>query len=534
MKILCLIIFLGLPARATSYAPLELPDEPSPAMVLEANKLKDADETTLLEYIETHWDSAAFELSEIKAKEVATFSDEYSGHIDSRDGKSQSFIAEAFIKLQEDRLHNPRRIVDAALRELGKRGTGVSLPGLMSRSKSDKRPWVGWKALASVQEILPRADPSQLDHKSMMQIDAVFVAPLFQDLDPVVADRWAWALWEHHKKWMDVTFPHRVPLLTRILLAGAFVPSHPVEAGEVFEEGLRSHDPALRTVAEMVIRSGIGGSLAYGISAEKLLEAFKNRKWTSNVPAWEAMPLPLGQPLLRGQGGGRWDLVWLNEHTEIIKQVEDVTPDLGLSLPNGLFYSNGEKLEMIDTDRRIHAKFPTTNYSTASLSAYGGVRAFTESHRPGQFFPDGTLFWDCPFSTPNDQREFVGIGKGRVVFGDFGFLECRDRRGDLLWRTPVDKLGKPREIIRVSGNRFLLACQESIGWLTTDGNYEPILTELGSGSWIRYHPTEPWIIMDGATTTAIIYDPVAKKEIGRFDLHRGSSTEKSRFPAPRN
>lgn len=534
MKILYLAILLTLPARATSYAPLEFPDAPSPTSVLEANKLKDADETILLKFIESHWDSAGYWLPDVNVKDTESISDDYSKHLNSRDKNAKNLLTKAIAKLQEDRLRDPRRIVDAALRELGQRGTAVSLPGLMSRSKFDERPWVAWKALASVQEILPRVDPTQLDSKSMMNIDAPFVAPMLRDLDPAVADRWAWAIWEHHKKWLTVSFQERVPLLTRLLFASAFAPSHPAEAGEVFDDGLRSPDPALRTVAEMLIRSGIGGSLPYETSVEKLLEAFKNKKWTPNVPQWEAMPLPLDQPLLRKQGGGRRDLIWLGNHAEIKKWVEDVSPNLGNSLPNGLFYFKGQTLKLIDTDERIHASFQTADWSKASLSADGGLWAFTSAHCPGQFFPNGSLVWECPVFSLGGYRMIAGVGNGRILLLGYKFLECRNRRGDLLWRTSLEKLDDPREIIAISDNRFLLSCSKSVGWLMADGNYEPILSGLGSSGWIRYHPTEPWIVMDGATVTAIIWDPISKREIGRYDLDDGGTAAKSRFPAPSN
>jgi hypothetical protein len=124
MKILCLISLLTFPAQATSYAPLEFPDAPSPASVLKANKLKDADETALLQFVESHWDSAGFWLPDVSAKETESISDDYFRRIESRDKNAQTLLTMAVAKLQEDRLRDPRRIVDAVLRELGQRGAG--------------------------------------------------------------------------------------------------------------------------------------------------------------------------------------------------------------------------------------------------------------------------------------------------------------------------------------------------------------------------------------------------------------------------
>ena len=212
-------------------------------MVMEASNLEDADETTLLRFVESHWHSAGFSLPEVRAEEEKSIREVYFRRMESKDGNAEEYFTMAIAKLQQERLCDPRRIVDASLRALGQMGTGTSLPSLISLSKYVERQWVGWKALASVEEIITRIDPTRLDDRSLMNIDAPVLAPLLRDLDPYVADRWAWNLWEHHKKWLMVSFREEVPLLTRILLAGSFARSHPLEAAEVFDEGLRSRDP---------------------------------------------------------------------------------------------------------------------------------------------------------------------------------------------------------------------------------------------------------------------------------------------------
>ena len=103
----------------------------------------------------------------------------------------------------------------------------------------------------------------------------------------------------------------------------------------------------------MVIRSGIGGSLPYETSSEKLLEVFRTGKWTSNIPLWEILPLPLDQPLLRKHWSRRRDLIWMDRQANIKKQIEDVWPELGHPLPNGLFYSKSKKLRLFDREGLI-------------------------------------------------------------------------------------------------------------------------------------------------------------------------------------
>jgi len=111
-------------------------------------------------------------------------------------------------------------------------------------------------------------------------------------------------------------------------------------------------------------------------------------------------------------------------------------------------------------------------------------------------------------------------------------IESRNRRGDLLWKTSLKSLNDPRYIVPIDDDRFLVSCGTSVGWLSRDGKYEPILTGFISAGWIRYHPTEPWIIWEGSGSIAIVYDPKAKRELGRVDMDDGWGKGKSRFPFP--
>jgi hypothetical protein len=162
MKILSLVSILTLAAHASDPALPKFPDEPSPAMVLEANKLKDADEMILLRFVESHWNSAVFSLAEVRAEEEKSIRDGYFRRIESQEGNAREYFAMAIAKLQQERLRDPRRIVDASLRALGQRGTGNSLYGFMSLSKND---FPGWFAGLGMSDFLTRRIQGNRSHR---------------------------------------------------------------------------------------------------------------------------------------------------------------------------------------------------------------------------------------------------------------------------------------------------------------------------------------------------------------------------------
>ena len=224
MKILTFWFLFWCVASATSYAPLDFPAEPSPAQVLEKNGLAGGDEETLLVYLGTHWEAAGYWLPEVTAREQATISSEFFRRVESRDHDTEAFLTNARAKLQNDRLADPRRIFDAIVRELGRRGTEKSIRTLLSLPTLEEREWVCWKALASVQEILPRVDPTKLDDRTLMNISADLVAPLLRDLESDVASAWAWTFSVRQKELLGGNFAFRshVRLRSRLWLAKAF------------------------------------------------------------------------------------------------------------------------------------------------------------------------------------------------------------------------------------------------------------------------------------------------------------------------
>ncbi len=535
MKTILLCLLLIEVACATSYAPLDFPAEPTSEQLLNENGLAGADEDTLLAYVQFNWEAAGSWLPKVTDREEKQITSKYFNREQGKAPNSKT-LAELFRDLQVERLHDPRRVVDVAIRELGHRGSEKSMVSLIGLAEFEEREWVGWKALASVQEILARIDPAKIDEKTLRLLSAKTVAPLLRDLDPKLADGFAWTLWSYQRKWLSVSFRSRLPLQTRLWLAKAFAPSHTKEAAEVFEEGLQSQDAAIRMAAGMLVRSVVGGSMSFDESSTKILERFREAKRNPSIPMWEILPVPLDRPLVQKTSGGRRDLVWLDHAAAVAKAHQDVWPMILEPLTNEMYYSRiGDShpmnIGLSDSEGRVTSRFQNLN-SQPVFAFHGGL--WSTSGRSGgvqEFNADGSLLWECPGNF--DCRALTPVSRGCLVYLGYQSMECRDRRGDLIWKTSLKKLNDPRFIVAIDDSHFVVSCGKSIGWLTKDGEYRPILEGLTSAGWIRYHPTQPWIVLDGGDMTAIVFDPKAGRETGRFDLDDGHGTGESRFPFPR-
>lgn len=203
-------------------------------------------------------------------------------------------------------------------------------------------------------------------------------------------------------------------------------------------------------------------------------------------------------------------------------------------LANGNFYARvGDFFPMeyglSDSEGILYSRFRGL-YSAPAIASHGGLWALSGYNRVAEFHADGSILWECHLD--GDYRMVVPISAGRVVLLGYKSIKCRNRRGDLLWKTMLTSLDDPRYIVPVDDDRFLISCGKSVGWLTRDGKYVPVLSKLKSAGWIRYHPSEPWIILEGSDSTAVVYDPKIQKEIGRADLDDGWGNGKSRFPFP--
>lgn len=539
MKIIAIILLLLTQATlAHSWVIPNFPKEPSPIEVLRSNNLADANQEALLRYLTANQSSLGYWLPFLTGAEQAKISSEYVRCLGSRDGRAPEYWKSAIEKLQKTRATDTRRIVDAVVRELGREGDAEAIAHLLYLADRAERPWVAWKSLASVQEILPRVDPSKLHYRVLRNMRINTLAPLLRDLDSDVASLWAWTLWEHRKKWLMVSFRSRVPLRTRIWLARAFATNHPQVAVEVFREGLRSHDPAIRTATEMFIRTGLGGSIPSSATANELLSRITKDAWKAETPIWEALPVPVEQPLIQEVGAGRTDLIWVSGDAKVIKTIEDTWPLIREPLPNGLCYSrvgdfNPQEYALTNRDGLIYARFSKIRAIRPMIAFHGGFWTLTKSSHATEFFPDGSILWECPASrSGSTYRHIAPISRGRTILLGYTFMECRDRRGDILWHTKLKDFNDPRYLYPISDDQFLVCCTNSVGLTTSEGLYEPIISNLRSTSKIRYHPDSPWIVFDGGAQTAILYDPKKREKIGEIDLNDQSRKAKSRFILP--
>jgi hypothetical protein len=236
-------------------------------------------------------------------------------------------------------------------------------------------------------------------------------------------------------------------------------------------------------------------------------------------------------------------LIWLSGDARIAKSTEDVWPLIREPLVNGHFYSRIGDFRPIeyglsDSEGILHSRIRgLCLYPTPTLASHGGLWALNGENpsnghnRVAEFHADGSVLWECQLD--EEYGAVVPISGGRVVLLGRKFIECRNRRGDLLWKTMLTSVDDPRCIVPVDDDRFLISCGKSVGWLTRDGKYDPVLSNLKSAGWIRYHPTKPWIIFEGSDSTAVVYDPKTKKELGKIDLDDGWGIGKSRFLFPK-
>lgn len=539
MLILALLAASSQLLLAHSWITPEFPEEPSDSEILAHNNLAEAEEKHLYAYLLEDLSSVGYWLPFVTADEESRICAEYTRRLENRETTAQEYWKSITQQLTDNRLKDRRRIVDAVIRKIGHNGTGESIPRLLYIADRVERPWVAWKLLASVQQLLARVDPTTLHNHVVGDIRLDLVAPLFRDLEDETAARWAWMLWE---KRVRTVFPSSIRLQTRVWLARSFASLKPEVAVEVFRHGLNSHDAAIRTTTEMFLRSGLGDSIAYETDYKDLLSEFLQRKWSTGHPRWAVLPRPLEQPLPRKQYGGRLgrtDLVWLDEQAVILSEKKDVWPLVYKILPNGLFYSRlgGSRppvFALTSEMGEVTSRFPRFSSYSPLIASHGGLWTITSWSHATEFAPDGSVLWQCPLSQSNvsGYSAIAPLRKGKIVLLGSNLIECRDRRGDLVWKCKISGASGTRSIYPISPKKFLLTCQTSVGWVTTKGakgEYTPLVTGLKSANSVRYHPDSHWVILDGGTQEAVIFDPSSQRVSGRFDLDDGGEKARSQF-----
>jgi hypothetical protein len=406
--------------------------------------------------------------------------------------------------------------------------------------------------LASVQEILAREDPAKASQEQIRTIDLKLATPLLRDIPEERAEAWAAVLWD---AWHQSDGPQfwygRVSLSSQLWLARFLAPQKPQIAADVFREGLKSRDAAIQTMTEMLLRECLGGSLPQDSKGEALVEMLEKGEIKPAKALWEIYPMPLSCPVVLthrrvasyAKDSGRVDLAWLDGSAKITARKDGVWPLVQDVLPNGLFYGRtpGGAIALTSAQGDVFARFDNAGIH-AVLASHGGLWCLAG---PGahatEFAADGAVLWQCPLASSTVPyvmlgtessfvREVVPYLPGRILFLGHGFLDCRNRRGDVLWTVDLKGLDDPRRVVAIGEDKFLVSCKKSVGLLTKAGAYTPLVDNLRSALWIRYHPAGEWAIYDGGASEVFVYDSVAGKVTGRINLDDGGETPRIKTP----
>ena len=105
------------------YSIPPFPPEPSMEALLDANGLAQASEEELANYVSRNASAIESWIPAITSREESTVGGTYIGLLDKGDPNAKTYWQKKTTEMTEQRLHDPRRIVDAALRRLGQVGT---------------------------------------------------------------------------------------------------------------------------------------------------------------------------------------------------------------------------------------------------------------------------------------------------------------------------------------------------------------------------------------------------------------------------
>lgn len=516
-------------SSATTYIIPDPPPSPSADEVLAANSLDRATERELLNYVAENWILAKSWLPDVSLLEVRQIEREYLRKIEGPNGGASTYWKQAIADLKQQRLHDKRRVVDAALRKLGEIGSALSIGELSMHAVAEECEWTKWKALASVLELMGRLEPEKATDAELAWARPEMLAPLLGDLPPPMAEKWALRLW---KRSSHIQYDKDY-LRTRLWLARFFATADAALAVSIFRQSIGHYDPTIQALSTMLLRSGIGDSLDWGTTPEQLITMLEDGKWRCTTSSWEIAPEPLACPLVRKHWGGRVDLVWLDASAKQTKAEEDVWIDAERPLCSGLIWGRltSSVGALATHDGNIQMRVSNLRSIPAAQAWHGGVCLLSGSLMAEEVANEGTLLWQVPVSQSIGDCRFITCSSkpGHKLLLGYHKLACIDRRGDIIWSLDLKGLDDPRWIMDVGGDRFLVCCTKSVGWLSTKGEYQPVVEGLGSASWVAYHPNTHWVVFDGSDSLAVIYDPKSGKVSGRFDTNDGGGKHVSRF-----
>ncbi len=519
-----LVANIAVPPTAQAFQPpiIDNPPEPQRLEILRAARLDPKDSTRLLEQVQRvlggNPRAADAWLPFVREEEHEQLMAELRkrGYGDKGKGDWQEALPKLLEDLTKSRVQDPRRQLDAALRELEQVGTPDQIEPLVEACLDARVAWGQWKFYATIQGILARHEVATLVKAKGMDDPRTLnaLAPLLRDLEPAKRGTLASALWERQRE--------DLPLKTQLWLAWSISSVDPEKALAVFKAGLESRDPALRLFAGMAIVRISEGTVPFRLTAPLDETQAARKKWLASLKLHKAddwsLPDPLSLPVIKEQRGGRIDLWWLRSDGSVAREETDVWPTVHAVLPDGTFYSaimaQGRSAKVLTSptgESLVFLPDVVSGRDNAAVAAHGGLWGLRLDTREAvEFAPTGEVLWALPVDRSNVSAGFLApAGPGRALLVRYGKVEILNRRGDVLWSVQ-EGLDDPRWACMIDADTVLISCKNEVqvhhrtkGLLTKVGN-------LVSALAVRYHPEKPWMIFDGGTSSVVLYD--AKKQ----------------------
>jgi len=398
---------------------------------------------------------------------------------------------------------HPARQVDALLRRLGRIDDAAHRAAGLAAFAST--PTGRWKAYAAAQEILARVDVARASASGPHIGPAVYPL-LLRDLPPRRAGELA-------GEYLRLVMTDRNPE-PHVLLWLAWSLSHtdPKAAAKIFEQSLTSPDPAERLMAGRGLARLTGDVPPFRLTAPPAETAGPRAAWVDKLaqraPAAFAPIDPLAAPLIKRQRGGRVDLIRLKPDATPAETTEDVWPTITQVLPDGTAYGRvrHDVYGLLAPDGTPLARFDAAGAVPSDVAEHGGLLLAHPNATGGgsELGADGAVLW----SNPRKVSILTEAGLGRFATTVGGKPALIDRRGDVLWTIELDVTRDGvRQAHLVAEDTMLVVRQHSVEvWHRTEGLKQRVAGFVSNAD-ARYHPTQPWLVIDGAHPTALIVDP---------------------------
>jgi hypothetical protein len=418
--------------------------------------------------------------------------------------------------LEDRRIHDPKRQIDAISRQLEKVGTAAELDLLISACFSAKTHLGSWRIYPAIQGILEREDIQAIVEASYLKTD--LIAPLLRDLSAEKAGQLALAFWNR-----CVVGNRRIApsLRTRLWLAWNISEVDPQKALEIFVGGLECHDPALRLFSGMgILRLSDADTAPFLFTAPPEATKTTRERWlktlTVSKPKTFRFPNPFALPLIKQQRGTRVDLQWWDTNGSVVREEQDVWPAVQHVLPDGTLHcpSNllgrhftcsltsptGETLERFPGSSGLPSRCPT---QTGGF--WGSCQMDTSSHssplheKSVEYAPTGEILWAVA-----RRAEHIDKADRGMILMVQGAAQIVNRRGDVVWQVQDLDAGWG---CMLDSETVLAGCSKTVEIHHRTRGLLRRIDGFKAVDWIRYHPQQLWMIFDAGAGNIVIYDP---------------------------